>query len=92
MSSSHLPTWLSSVFASFAQWLDPRNRPRLPVLLLGILFASGRRTVTSWFRAAGITTDFRPAYHLVHAVGRRAAALANSAWLTAFFSDVFDLL
>jgi hypothetical protein len=79
---SHLPLWLSRVFDRFAVWLDRRTARRLPVLLLGILLATGRRTTTSWFRAVGITTDFRQAYHAVYAVGRRADHLAVSAWHT----------
>ncbi len=39
----------------WSQWLSAglhaRNRWRLPVLLLGILFAMGRRTVSVWLRA-----------------------------------------
>jgi hypothetical protein len=79
MSSSHLPAWLSSAFDRFASKLDPRTAARVPVLLLGALFASGRRTVTSWFRAGDITTEFRPAYHAVHAIGRRCERLALAA-------------
>jgi hypothetical protein len=45
-------------------------------LLCGALFARGRRTVTSWFRPAGITTDFRCAYKALGAAGRQAQALA----------------
>src|SRR5881394_2094528 len=82
MSSSHLPAWLSSTFDRFAAWLDRRSAAHVPVLLLGILFASGRRTVTSWFRAAHITDAFRPAYHTVYAIGRRANDLALTAWQT----------
>jgi len=33
------------------------------VLLLGILFASGRRTVTTWLRAAGVSDDFQDYYY-----------------------------
>src|SRR5438105_6548378 len=83
MSFSHLPPWLSGVFDRFAAWLDRRTALRLPVLLVGALLASGRRTATSWFRAAGITDDFRPAYHTIYAVGRRVDQLAITAWLTA---------
>src|ERR1700758_2843488 len=81
MPFSHLPAWLSRTFARFTSWLDRRTAKRLPLLLTGILFASGRRTVTSWFRPAEITTDFRRAYHVVYAVGRQAEhlALANLA-------------
>lgn len=82
MTFSHLPPYLSRVFAAFAAWLDCRTAARLPLLLIGILFAHGRRTVTSWFRAAGITDEFRPAYHTVYALGRRADDLALTAWQT----------
>lgn len=77
---SHLPPWLSRVFDRFAAWLDRRTAQRLPLLLAGLLLASGRRTATSWFRAAGITHEFRRAYHAIYAVGRRADAMAFSAW------------
>jgi hypothetical protein len=62
MPLSHLCPWLSAVFLRLARWLDRRTALRLPVLLLGILLACGRRTATSWFRAAGIADDFRAAY------------------------------
>jgi hypothetical protein len=82
MAFSHLPPSLSRTFAAFAAWLDRRTAARLPLLLSGILLAHGRRTVTSWFRAAGITDEFRPAYHTVYAVGRRSQVLAFTAWQT----------
>jgi hypothetical protein len=82
MPFSQLPPFLSRTFAAFAAWLDRRTAARLPLLLVGLLFAHGRRTATSWFRAAGITDDFRPAYHAVYAVGRRSPALAFTAWRT----------
>jgi hypothetical protein len=82
MSSSHLPGWVSSTLEFFGSWLDRRSAARVPVLLVGALFASGRRTVTSWFRAADITDDFRPAYHTLYALGRRSEAVAVTAWLT----------
>jgi hypothetical protein len=50
----------------------------LPLLLAGILFARGRRTVTSWFRAAAITVEFRCAYSTVHAAGRAHQDMAFS--------------
>jgi DDE superfamily endonuclease len=78
MPFSHLPPFLTSVFADLAHWLQKRSAPRLPVLLFGILFAIGRRTVTSWFRAAGITDDFRAAYTTVCAVGRETPSMAIS--------------
>jgi hypothetical protein len=82
MSSSHLPEWLSSTFARFGAWLDRRSAARVPILLGGMLFASGRRTVTSWFRAAEITDEFRPAYRTLYAVGRRSQDISLAAWFT----------
>jgi hypothetical protein len=76
MPFSHLPLFLTSVFASLAHWLDRRTAARLPLLLTGILFARGCRTVTSWFRAAGITDDFRQSYVAVCAVGRNVDLMA----------------
>ena len=70
MALSHLPASLSKAFFDLAHWLDPRSASRGPVIMLGMLFASGRRTVTTWFRAAGITVEFRKSYVTVCAMGR----------------------
>ncbi len=70
-------------FSHLADLLDSRSAPRLLRLLLGVVLAAGRRTVTCWLRAAGITNDFRPAYTTIAAVAKRtdlmAARLAHSA-------------
>ena len=60
-----------------AAGLHARNRWRLPVLLLGILFASGRRTVTTWLRAAGVSDDFQDYYYFLAAVGRKTNSIAT---------------
>jgi hypothetical protein len=78
MALSHLPASVANLFADLAHWLDRRSAPRLQLLLLGILFASGRRTVTSWFRAADITVEFRQGYVTVCAVGRQFEDIAIS--------------
>jgi DDE superfamily endonuclease len=76
MALSHLPVSVANAFGDLAHWLDCRSAARLPLLLLGILFASHRRTVTSWFRAAGITVEFRQSYVTVCAVGRAVEDMA----------------
>src|ERR1700693_364068 len=78
MALSHLPASLPNVFCCLAHCLDRRSTARLPVLLLGILFATGRRTVTSWFRGAGITEELGRRYVTVCAVAREADRLAIS--------------
>jgi hypothetical protein len=76
MPLSYLPARLSCWFATLVGAFDQRTAPRLFLLLGGALFARGRRTVTSWFRAAGITDDFRRAYYALGTAGRRAQSLA----------------
>jgi hypothetical protein len=78
MPFSYLPPLLTTFFSTLAGWLQKRSAARLPLLLVGILFARGRRTVTSWLRAAGISDDFRPGYTTVCAVGRQFEDLAIS--------------
>jgi hypothetical protein len=60
-----------------AAGLHGRCRWRLPILLGGILFAGGRRTVASWLRAAGISTDWRAYYYFIAALGRKTEPLAT---------------
>jgi hypothetical protein len=60
-----------------AAGLHARNRWRLPVLLVGILFAHGRRTVTTWLRAAGVSDDFQDYYYFLAALGRKTKSVAT---------------
>jgi len=76
MPFSQLPATVSAWFSVLVDALDRRSAPRLFRLLVGALFARGRRTVTSWFRPVGITTDFRRAYSALWAAGRHAPDLA----------------
>ncbi len=78
MSLSRLPSLLTTTFLALAAWLDRRTGKRLPQLLLGILFARGRRTCTSWFRPVRITDEFRPAYTTIHAVGRHCRGMSGN--------------
>jgi hypothetical protein len=68
-------------WAQWSQWLaaglHARNRWRLPVLLVGILFAHGRRTVTTWLRAAGVSDDYQDYYYFLSAVGRKTKIIAS---------------
>ena len=57
--------------------LDARHRWRLPVLMAGMLFANGRRTVTTWLRAAGVSDDYADYYYFLSSVGRKSESLAT---------------
>ena len=68
-------------WTEWSEWLSAglhaRNRWRLPVLLSGILLASGRRTVTTWLRAAGISDDFDDYYYFLAVVGCKTELIAT---------------
>src|SRR4051795_675880 len=76
MALSHLPPSVGSFFAELAHWLDKRSAARVPALLLGMLLASGRRTVTSWFRASDLWEDWRQGYVTACAIGRQVEHMA----------------
>jgi hypothetical protein len=71
------PEQWSEWSAWLAAGLHARNRWRLPVLLTGILFASGRRTVTTWLRAAGVSDDYQDYYYFLSSVGRNTKSIAS---------------
>lgn len=60
-----------------AEALHARNRWRLLLLIMGIVFAKGRRTVSSWLRAVGISDDFADYYYFLQPVGRRVGRIAD---------------
>src|SRR5882724_11408077 len=62
--------WLRLGLHSRPQW-------RLPLVLLGLLFARGRRTVTSWLRAQGINADYDDYYYFLTRLGRKIEPLAT---------------
>ena len=64
-----------------AAGLHGRSRWRLSLILLGIVFARGRRTVTTWLRAVGISDDFAGYYYFLQPLGRKSKALAQRLWM-----------
>lgn len=60
-----------------AAGLHGRNRWRLSLVIMGIVFARGRRTVTTWLRAVGIHEDFADYYYFLQPLGRKAKSLAE---------------
>jgi len=72
-------------WSEWSQWLaaglHARSRWRLPVLLVGILFAHGRRTVTTWLRAAGVSDAYQDYYYFLAALGRKTKSVATQVLL-----------
>jgi hypothetical protein len=77
MTSSHPLPVPCQWFSWLAAALDRRSAPRLALLFLGAVLARGRRTVTTWIRAAKLSDRFRPCYTAVAAAGKRADRIAR---------------
>ena len=71
------PTDWQEWVAWLAAGLHGRSRWRLSLLIMGIVFARGRRTVTSWLRAVGISSDFADYYYFLQPLGRKTKELAE---------------
>jgi len=70
---------LASWVAQLAAPLDQRVAGRLTTVLLGMLFARGRRTVASWLRAVGVGQAFPGYYYLPgQTSGRKTDAVASA--------------
>ena len=76
MPSSHTPAPRCQWFSVLAKALDPRSGRRLAILFLGIILTRGRRTLTGWIRAAGLSAQYRRCYATAAAVGRRTERIA----------------
>lgn len=76
MTSLHRAPAPCQWFDRLAAALDKRSAPRLALLFLGAVLARGRRTVTTWIRAAGLSEQFRPCYTAVAAAGKKAETVA----------------
>jgi hypothetical protein len=63
-------------FCYLAAALDRRSAARLALVFVGAVLARGRRTVTSWIRAAGLSADYKPVYTTAAAAGKRADSIA----------------
>lgn len=77
MTSSHPIPVPCQWFVQLAGSLDRRSAPRLALLFLGALLARGRRTVTSWIRAAKLSDRYQSCYIAVAAAGKRADRIAR---------------
>jgi DDE superfamily endonuclease len=82
MTSSHPLPVPCQWFARLASALDRRSAPRLAPLFLGAVLARGRRSVTSWIRAAGLSGHFQHCYTAVAATGKKTETIAADLVLT----------
>lgn len=70
MACYHAPAEWEDWSEWLAAGLHGRSRWRLAPLLMGVLFAGGRRVVASWIRTAGLSGDFQDYYYFLQSVGK----------------------
>ena len=73
----HFPPELTLLIGHLAQPLHARVAGRLLPLLLGMLFAKGRRTVASWLRGGGLGDDYKAYYYFLGSLGRKVSWVAT---------------
>lgn len=71
MASYRAPREWEDWIGWLAAGLHGRNRWRLAAVMMGVLFAGGRRVVAAWIRTAGVSDDYRDYYFFLQSVGRR---------------------
>jgi hypothetical protein len=67
-----LPAELQGWVDFLADGLHARLRHRLAAIFVGVVFAIGRRTVSKWIVAAGVSDDWKAHYYFLGSVGRNA--------------------
>jgi hypothetical protein len=76
MANSFLPTEVASLITQLACVLHATNAWRLQPLLVGMLFARGRLTVSSWLRAGELSDDYQSYYYFLGSLGRKVKTVA----------------
>ena len=77
MAVFQLPASVSTWVQQLAKPLDARIADRLSIVLLGVLFARGRRTVTRWLHAAGVGHEFQLFYYFLGSLGHHVESVAG---------------
>jgi hypothetical protein len=73
-----LPDNWQAMVATVCGTLHQRSAWRLGTIFFGIIFAKGRKTITSWFRAAGIQRRYKAFYYFIGSIGRKTETIANA--------------
>jgi hypothetical protein len=77
MAAWTLPQRIADWVHLLSTGLDRRSRKYLPAVVLGMVLSSGRRTVSSWLRAAGVSDDWQDHYYFLQTLGRGAGHVAT---------------
>ena len=77
MANGTLPAEVTLWISHLAVWLHATNAWRFEPLLVGMLFARGRLTVSSWLRGGELSDDFQGYYYFLGSLGRKVKSIAG---------------
>ena len=77
MAAWTLPNRIAGWCRFLTSTLDRRSRKYFLTIVLGMILAKGRRTVSSWLRAAGVGDDWKDHYYFLQTLGRKAGDVAR---------------
>ena len=68
----------AGLVCDLSKYLDKRVRFRFPIVIAGMLLSSGRRTASTWFRAAGVKDDWDRFYDFLIHIGVHSKSISWS--------------
>jgi hypothetical protein len=71
------PNFWQVMVLAFSTVLHQRSAWRLGIMFTAMLFAKGRKTITSWLRAAGINRCYKAYYYFIGSLGKKTETIAT---------------
>ena len=71
------PDYRQVIAIALSSVLHQRSAWRLSIILTAMLFAKGRKTITSWLRAAGINHRYKAFYYFIGSLGKKTENIAT---------------
>ena len=71
------PNYWQVMVIALSSVLHQRSAFRLAVIFAAMLFARGRKTITSWLRAAGISRCYKAYYYFIGSLGNKTENIAT---------------
>jgi len=71
------PDYWQVMVIALSSVLHQRSAWRLAMILAAMLFARGRKTITSWLRAAGINRCYKAYYYFIGSLGNKTENIAT---------------
>jgi hypothetical protein len=71
------PNYWQVMVITLSSVLHQRSAWRLATIFAAMLFARGRKTITSWFRATGINRCYKAYYYFIGSLAKKTENIAT---------------